>query len=300
MNRPLILFHGDCCDGLGAAWAAWRSFKEGADYQAVFYGHPPPDVTGRTVYLLDFCYPPPLLRSMAAVANSITVLDHHVSARDALLKEDAALPTNLSCNFDLQCSGAALAWYHFHPKPLPWILSYVQDYDLWQHALPGSEAVNAYLHVIPKTVESFDHAYERGVDVAHDRGSTVLLVNTAVIEERLRHVRRINFFGYDVPIINHSRYAMSSLLHEMAEGEAFAVGYWQQQDGRYVYQLRSREQGTDVSRIAARCGGGGHKHAAGFTSKSAPESCCPARPERTFPSCVRSLAGYFNALWTKR
>lgn len=268
MNKLLILFHGHCMDGLGAAWAAWRCYGDAADYQAVFHSDPPPDVTGRKVFLLDICYPHAVLDQLAAAAESITILDHHVSARDALAGR--SLRPNISCNFDMNQSGAALAWYHFHAGPLPWILDYVQDRDLWRNALPHSAEVNAYLQVIPKTFESFDHAFHEGPVLARQKGEAILLVQESVIAERTRHVRYINLGGSRVPIVNHTPYAMSDLLAQLAHGYDFAVGYWQMEDGRYAYAMRSRG-GYDVSALAVRYGGGGHRQAAGFSSSLPPD-----------------------------
>ena len=57
-SNVLILRHGNCSDGAGAAYAAWKKFGDSAEYVEVHYGNPPPDVTGREVYILDFSYKP--------------------------------------------------------------------------------------------------------------------------------------------------------------------------------------------------------------------------------------------------
>jgi nanoRNase/pAp phosphatase (c-di-AMP/oligoRNAs hydrolase) len=49
----------------------------------------------------------------------------------------------------------------------------------------------------------------------------------------------------------------------MSESFPFAGTYYDTALHR-VFSLRSRESGIDVSEIAVRFGGGGHKHAAGF------------------------------------
>lgn len=49
----------------------------------------------------------------------------------------------------------------------------------------------------------------------------------------------------------------------MCKGEPFAACYMDDPSGR-TFSLRSAEDGVDVSEIAKRYGGGGHKHAAGF------------------------------------
>lgn len=74
----------------------------------------------------------------------------------------------------------------------------------------------------------------------------------------------MNIGGYNVPVSNLP-YAMSSDAgHIMGKGEPFAACYTDTEKGR-VFSLRSSPEGVDVSEIAKQYGGGGHKHAAGFT-----------------------------------
>ena len=54
--RPLIVYHGDCPDGFGAAFAAWKRYGDEADYVPVNHGDPPPDFRGRHVLVADFAY----------------------------------------------------------------------------------------------------------------------------------------------------------------------------------------------------------------------------------------------------
>ena len=81
--------------------------------------------------------PPSHDERLAARAGSTRVLDHHATAAEDL----AGLPF---VTIDLDRSGAVLAWEHFHPgRPVPLLLRYVQDRDLWRWALPRSREVNA-------------------------------------------------------------------------------------------------------------------------------------------------------------
>jgi nanoRNase/pAp phosphatase (c-di-AMP/oligoRNAs hydrolase) len=50
---------------------------------------------------------------------------------------------------------------------------------------------------------------------------------------------------------------------ELAVGESFAAAYYFDGDA-YKFSLRSKEDGSDVSEVAANFGGGGHKNASGF------------------------------------
>ena len=55
-NNIHVLYHRDCADGFGAAWAAHRELgREKVEYLPCTYGEPPPEMeSGSRVYILDF------------------------------------------------------------------------------------------------------------------------------------------------------------------------------------------------------------------------------------------------------
>ena len=75
--------------------------------------------------------------------------------------------------------------------------------------------------------------------------------------------QRMEIAGHDVPVANLPYTMSSDAGHQLAQGEPFAACYWDTPDGR-VFSLRSSDDGLDVSEIAKRFGGGGHRNAAGF------------------------------------
>ena len=76
--RRLVIYHGGCRDGFGAAWAANVAFGGDADFYAGYYGQDPPDLAyGKDVYIVDFTYPRRQLLVLAKVAASLTICDHH-------------------------------------------------------------------------------------------------------------------------------------------------------------------------------------------------------------------------------
>ena len=105
-----------------------------------------PLVEGRDVLIVDFFYPLPILRAMAAEARSVLVLDHHKTAREdlaELLTPPATWSSwinpiqwtgpNLRAIFDLNRSGAGLTWDYLHPGvPRPRIIDLIEDRDLWR------------------------------------------------------------------------------------------------------------------------------------------------------------------------
>ena len=80
----VVLYHAECADGFGAAWALWRRFPS-ADYRPVKHGNPPPDgLRDQRVVIVDFSYGRDQLQAMAEETQALLVLDHHVTAEKAL------------------------------------------------------------------------------------------------------------------------------------------------------------------------------------------------------------------------
>ena len=57
-KQIIVLYHGDCPDGFGAAFAAWKKFKDAAEYVALSRSDTPPLelVKNKEVYLPDFTF----------------------------------------------------------------------------------------------------------------------------------------------------------------------------------------------------------------------------------------------------
>ena len=140
-----VLYHGGCSDGFGAAFAAWMRLQHQAtEYIPVSYGKPMPDIPdGSDVYIVDFSYSREMLISLSERCQ-VRVLDHHKTAQAGL----EGLPF---CTFDMDKSGAVLAWEYFHPgDDVPEILLYVQDRDLWKWKMTRSKEVNAAIASHPQ------------------------------------------------------------------------------------------------------------------------------------------------------
>lgn len=258
--RPLVIYHGACRDGFCAAWCIWRRHP-GAEFVAANYGEPPPDVDGRDVIVVDFSYSRPLMDEMFRRAKSLLVLDHHKTAEEALRGAEYA-------QFDMNRSGAGMAWDHFlagHPRP--WIVDYVEDRDLWRFRLPESRAVNEWLSVIDFDFEAWDREARNDLDGVVSNGCAIQRKTEAHVQSAVQHARTVTFEGHDVPLVNVTS-DISEIVGKLAESAPFAIGWFQLADGRFVYSLRSRGD-FDVSTLAKKYGGGGHKNAAGFQAGEA-------------------------------
>lgn len=289
---PLCIYHANCADGFTAAWAVRASLGDRVEFLPASYGSEPPDVAGRDVIIVDFSYPRATLERMAEVAASVLVLDHHETAQEALrgmpspevcagngllwdehrmrvaLGSYGGLPAVI---FDMNRSGAQIAWDVFVSGPRSELVEYVADRDLWRWALPGSEEINAAISLEDMTWEAWDRLAMRLEDidamaVLLDHGAALLRKQKRLVDEAIRLTKRdMVIGGRSVPVANVIYALASETGNAMCEDAPFAATYFDGPDGRR-FSLRSRKDGgSNVAAIARQYGGGGHRNAAGFT-----------------------------------
>lgn len=306
-----VIYHADCIDGFGAAYAAWCRFGDAARYRPLHHGErlASAEIAGHEIYVLDFSFAPAELEAQAESAHALTQIDHHVSARnawDGRLTTDAGgaqryrhrdLPLQLV--FDLDKSGARLAWEHFQPeRPLPLLLRHIEDQDLWRFALPETSRVCRALRLLPFDFTVWHELAEQTASTDTERYRR-LLADGAAIEtffraeterlassglrrrarlrgepvdalQALRHGREVVSDGTSIWLavagiaVNASTLFSSELGHRLAEQSGTFGLTWQlAADDEVKASLRSAGD-FDVAAIAARYGGGGHRNAAGF------------------------------------
>ncbi|MGB0911256.1 MAG: phosphoesterase [Nitrospirales bacterium] len=249
----VVLYHAECTDGFGAAWAVWKRFPT-AKFIPVKHGDPPPDdLSDQHVVMVDFSYGRDVITAMHEQTASLYILDHHVTAQAAL----ADLPF---VHFDMEKSGAVLAWEWLHEGAVPWLSHYIQDKDLWQWRLPNSREINAALSSYPFEFSVWDTLRQ---DVLEVEGRGILRHENVLIDKMVAEAVMVEFEGKTVPAV-YSPVLTSQIGERLAKDNPFGV-IWHQRNGRRYFSLRSRSGGVSVANIAARYGGGGHTHAAGFS-----------------------------------
>jgi oligoribonuclease NrnB/cAMP/cGMP phosphodiesterase (DHH superfamily) len=210
-----VLYHADCPDGFGAAYAAWLRFGDGAAYRPMHHGQPLDlaEFEEHDVFVLDFSFSPDVLEAMAGRAHSVIQIDHHASARQPWLDrlvphpdggerwQHPALP--LTVHFDLAKSGARLAWEFLHPgTAVPLLLQHVEDGDLWRFALSGTRPINRALALAPFDFPIWDRLVRETADPSGP-GYRGLLLQGEAIEQ---------FFQTEVERLAGSRLVMQVRL----------------------------------------------------------------------------------------
>jgi oligoribonuclease NrnB/cAMP/cGMP phosphodiesterase (DHH superfamily) len=276
--KNIVIYHGQCMDGFCAAWCAWLKFGNEAEYHPVSYlpnGEDPqvPDVVGKHVFILDFSYSPETLRAIERCAASVELHDHHASAFEKYEKDRAEggkWKDTTVIKFEQEYSGAGLAWFRFGDGgPLPWLVAYVQDRDLWRHALKNTKSINAFIRTLPFDFDAWDKANsEVSQREASAFGEGALVYVNKYVKDTAAEAQRVNFMGHpDIPLVNAQYSNISEVLNELAQTAKFAVGWFVQADGSIKVSLRSAGN-FSVKTLAVQMGGGGHEKASGFVAKS--------------------------------
>lgn len=258
-NIDFVIYHAECTDGFGAAWAAWKLLGSSAEYYAAKHDTPPPDIAGKNVVILDFSYNNKTMKKMMKSAKSLFVIDHHKTAMIDL--------HDLACvHFDMNHSGAMLSWMFFHPgKEPPRMIKFIEDRDLWKWEIPYSKEFSAAFDMVPYDFDEFSRFEDESVvDDAVRRGSYILAYSKTVVSKIVKHAAQRTLDGRAALVVNSSHW-MSEIGNVLSQKCDIAViWFFDHNDLTTKVSLRSHHNAADVSEIAKKFGGGGHKNAAGF------------------------------------
>ncbi|MEK7067275.1 MAG: DHHA1 domain-containing protein [Patescibacteria group bacterium] len=260
----IVLYHINCTDGFGAAYAAWKKFGNRANYIPVQHQAPPPrGLRGKEIYTVDFSYPMLITQKLLRENKRLTSIDHHISAKEATLSTHKPL-------YAVNHSGAVLSWKYFHPsKNVPRLLLHIEDTDIWKFALPKTREVFAYLDLFDFNFKTWDrliHNFENTLKRKHwiSAGAILLKHERRLIARLVANNKElVHFVGKNVYAINSPLF-QSELGHILSGLKSPFAIVWKERDGQLFVSLRG-DGSIDVSKIAQRYGGGGHKGAAGFT-----------------------------------
>ncbi|OYT90795.1 MAG: phosphoesterase [Burkholderiales bacterium PBB3] len=271
---PLVIYHGRSCpDGFAAALAARQFYGDAAQYLGLDHGDIQtvddlPPLQGRAVYILDFSFSPAILQALEQRAAKWVLLDHHQSAAEQL--------SGFVCrcgvlHFDMQKSGARLAWEFFWPeRDVPDLVRFVEDRDIWVWQYPESAAYLAALDMEP-----FDFARWAEIAAFDAQAQSQFMARGQAMDEKFTKLatdmaesaQPVVFNGIAGLMVNAPG-VFHSLLGEMLSKKSgsFALMWTAAstaKGGMVKVGLRS-QRGFDCIPLARSMGGGGHAQACGF------------------------------------
>lgn len=288
--KPIVIYHANCTDGFGAAFAAWLKFGDNAEYLPMNYGGNSAgwfDTANRDVYILDFSFPKEQMDLIIAGADKTVWLDHHKTAfeawcgkyeREMRWHELQGWNDEVFILLDDNKSGAMLAWEYFHPGTVvPALIKHIDDRDRWQFKMEGSKELHAALGSYqPWSFDKWHNILDLTDSVAVEQ---MIDEGWAIIRAQAQNVKRMAEQSCDCRITFDPEssvgdgahgYAVNSCIHQSELGHELAnssntygLVWYLAENGRVNCSLRSNGD-YDVSAIAKAFGGGGHKNAAGF------------------------------------
>jgi oligoribonuclease NrnB/cAMP/cGMP phosphodiesterase (DHH superfamily) len=287
-EKVLCIYHGNCLDGFSAAWVVRKYYGEdNVEFFPASYGGTEPEVTDRSVIMVDFSYKRSKILEMAKKAKNILIIDHHQSAEENLKRKLEGyhdLPENVETVFDMEQSGCVLTWEYFfnygkqntadHGNQIntPHLLLHIQDRDLWKFSMSDSKNINMAM---------FSYQYDFGLwdsltcpdtefadmNMLEIEGEAIQRKFDKDLNELLPMLKREMLIGgHKVYAANLPYMFASEGANKLSEGMPFGATFYDK-PGERVFSLRSKSDGIDVAKIAEEYGGGGHKHASGFSIK---------------------------------
>jgi len=272
MKNVVVIYHKDCADGLTSAAQFYNFFGRDAIYIGGVYGEEPPCLKDNIVYLVDFSYPAEVMKRICKEAICVIVLDHHAHRLEELSQlKITNLNTAFSSTFNSGCFLAQTFLRRLSDTYIkePPLLQYIEDRDLWKFELADTKSIMAAVYSYPQTIVSYVNLLNMPIEILKREGKILRRVIDKDVEYYSKKAQLISFEEFTVPIVNCPESLASEVGNQLAELHPFAMTY-SDSKGERRFSLRSKTH--DVSAIARKHGGGGHKFAAGFKIKL---ECCP-------------------------
>lgn len=260
-----VLYHANCFDGTGAKYAAWKRYGDFATYIPVQYGKPFPEevplTTSSIIFILDFSYSKEVLDKVYSKVGFLRVLDHHKTAQEAL----SGLPY---AEFDMERSGAIMAWDYFHLTPRPKLLEHVQDGDLWKFGMVNTKRIRAALPLLENSMLLWDQACtnEAYFEELVMQGDAILASDNLKVNSIVKNnVLVLPYKGYKAGVYNTTTLVSEAGNLACLSSDLnidFSMSYFIDKNGEVILSFRSVGV-FDVSALAKELNGGGHRNAAG-------------------------------------
>lgn len=273
-----IIYHGADLDGISSAAIVVRDTHRDFTLHPADYGKLP-DLTQfgdqDTVYVLDFSFPPKEMAGLARRVRSLIWIDHHASAiREAAESEYAGMLERLP---GIRRSGQAacvLTWEWVHADdPVPLSIKLLGEYDVWRHddpdTLPFQHGMR-YMDLKPDSPEWEDLLSDyKDLSEILDMGLIVMRHDRQMKKRAVSAAFLSVIHGMKVLALNGTggSEAFKDASPELLDkAEALLTFIYDGKTGRWRYGLYHApgHEDLDLSRTAAKYGGGGHRGACGF------------------------------------
>jgi oligoribonuclease NrnB/cAMP/cGMP phosphodiesterase (DHH superfamily) len=283
LKVDIIFYHNPCQDGLSSAWVAFKYSKENnLNYEFIGMANNNPidfsiDIKDKNVMFLDIAPSEQQLELLNKDAKGYFILDHHKT-------NEERLRDNKNVIFKMDKSGVGITWEFFYPEEeMPLFLQMVQDRDIWTWTIPNSKSFCEGLYTSVFITDSLKESFELYDEIYKDPLKLKEIISLGEIIEKKKEKqingiaksasnKTYNYKDYKVCIVNCDHELASDLGNLILRKYNYDfVVCWRYNHNTEEYWLSMRaDNKVDVSEICKEFAGGGHKNAAGCSTKIHP------------------------------
>jgi oligoribonuclease NrnB/cAMP/cGMP phosphodiesterase (DHH superfamily) len=229
-----------------------------------------------TVIISDFSLPMGDMEHIDAMCKNLLWYDHHKTA----IADYKQSGLEIAGYRDTQLAGCELTWHGlFGGEPMPWVVSMLGAYDCWRWPTLSPEEQDDILNLqygmrlddwMPDSPD-WVRLLQPGETPTRlmDAGHTVRKYQAQQMERINKTGRIFLWEGYTWFSINTHNCSSTDYEAKIAELQEHTpidgvLVFYRDKTG-WRYSLRSFSDCLDVSAVAKKYGGGGHKGAAGFS-----------------------------------
>lgn len=282
----VVIYHHPCADGNASAYVANKYATENnlqykfcgikTDSSETFTSELTDLIKDQVVLFIDYAPTKGQYEIAKQIVKEMYILDHHVTNE----KEYKDKPNTI---FDMNLSGVGLAWNFFFPeKPLPVYLKMIQERDLWKFETSNTkEFTNGLYYCAGEKLSSYCDVMKK-IELDESYMNTIIDLGILIEQHKQSKISNIvdntkkvyNYNGFKCAIVNCDYDIASDLGSALmnTNNYDFAV-LWRYDHTKeiYILSLRSSDKSKfDVSELAKKMGGGGHRNASGCTMTTHP------------------------------
>lgn len=283
----LVIYHHPCPDGCTSATIAKKYFNEN-NKNVSFWGishsaNTPSELNNKlknkNVLICDFSFKKDTISNLLEIVKGLLIIDHHKSAKEDLENLDQKHKI-----FDMNHCGAYLVWQYFYPlKQVPLFVKYIEDNDIWLKAMPKTLEVTSYI----SSLELDFDIYQKFIDDESLIEKEAIPLGEILLKQAQKQTdsvlkkATVKMAESDDAIYFIGTCNSTTNINEVGHGMLdkfphinFSCTYSCNNNNKTnSASLRSEDNRSDVSIIASKNKGGGHRNAAGcilYDDKSIP------------------------------
>lgn len=234
------------------------------------------------IYIVDYSILPEEMDRLLYITKDVTWIDHHISAIKKYedypheikgVRYNGVAGCMLTYCYLRHMDNGRITFNELMTKDAPMFTKYIADYDVWTFEYGDDTRkfnLGSELHDLSPDGELLERVYNFSIDQSFcseiiKQGETIMQYRDNWAKDYCKSK------GFETELNGHKCYALNLAMissdhfksvneddYDMFIGFSFDGKIW-------TYSLRSSK--IDCSEVAVKYGGGGHKGAAGFTSK---------------------------------